>query len=76
MSCLSGKFSDHIYVNIGVRSPLIDPERIVVDPHGVVNYIALLDTGASYSCITSNIVNDLKLQPIGMKQFSTPSGSK
>jgi hypothetical protein len=58
-----------------VRSPLIDSERIVVDPHGVINYTGLLDTGASYSCITNKTVNDLKLQPIGMKQFSTPNGT-
>ncbi len=35
----------------------------------------LIDTGATISCISKNVVKTLKLQPIGVDRVSTPSGT-
>lgn len=37
--------------------------------------IALWDTGATGTCISKELVQKLKLQPIGMQQIQTPSGT-
>lgn len=34
------------------------------------------DTGASGSCVSEDVINDLGLVPIGMQTIQTPSGSK
>ena len=35
----------------------------------------LIDTGATISCISKDVVKKLKLQPIGVDRVSTPSGT-
>ena len=35
----------------------------------------LIDTGATISCISKEVVKNLKLQPIGVDRVSTPSGT-
>lgn len=35
----------------------------------------LIDTGATISCISKDVVKTLKLQPIGIDKVSTPSGT-
>ena len=35
----------------------------------------LIDTGATISCISKDVVKTLKLQPIGVDRVSTPSGT-
>lgn len=35
----------------------------------------LIDTGATISCISKDVVKRLKLQPIGIDKVSTPSGT-
>lgn len=35
----------------------------------------LIDTGATISCISKDVVKTLKLQPIGIDRVSTPSGT-
>lgn len=37
--------------------------------------IALWDTGATGTCVSKELVQKLKLQPIGMQQIQTPSGT-
>lgn len=37
--------------------------------------VALWDTGATGTCISKELVQKLKLQPIGMQQIQTPSGT-
>lgn len=36
---------------------------------------ALIDTGATISCVSKSIVKKLKLMPIGIDKVSTPSGT-
>lgn len=38
--------------------------------------LAQWDTGASGSCVSEDVINDLGLIPIGMQTMQTPSGSK
>lgn len=37
--------------------------------------VALWDTGATGTCVSKELVQKLKLQPIGMQQIQTPSGT-
>ncbi len=43
--------------------------------HGVKRYKALIDTGATSTMITSRVVSDLNLQPVGMLEFYGLDGS-
>ncbi len=54
--------------------------RILVDvaisfAKNKLNANALIDTGATISCISKDVVKLLKLMPIGIDKVSTPSGT-
>jgi hypothetical protein len=76
MSCLSGKFDISIgpLINVGVvpagtLTPLITPNiQIAV-------FSALMDTGASVTCISSHVAQSVGLQPIGMRPMTSATHS-
>lgn len=69
MSCLSGTFDLHIgpliQVGIGIPGPTTVPEPLI-------EYLnALIDTGATLSCISPTIVKALHLKPIGWREMTS-----
>ncbi len=76
MSCLSGKFDISIgpLINVGVvpagtLTPMTAPNiQIAV-------FSALMDTGASATCISSQVAQSVGLQPIGMRPMTSATHS-
>ncbi len=76
MSCLSGKFDISIgpLINVGVvpagaLTPMTTPNiQIAIFP-------ALMDTGASVTCISSQVAQSVGLQPLGMRPMTSATHS-
>jgi aspartyl protease len=67
MPCLSGQFNPNIgiLINVVVLSPgLISPGVNIPTP--LTSFPALVDTGASMTCISPQVVQTVGLQPMGM----------
>jgi len=70
MPALSGQFNPGIgpLINIGVLpAGLLTPTT--AQTVQVTAFPALLDTGASMTCVSPNVAQTLGLQPIGMRQM-------
>ena len=68
MPCLSSSYNRAVgpIINVGVYpSGAFDPTR--PPPGPLVAYPALLDTGASITCISPAVVQAVGLQPIGLR---------
>lgn len=59
----------------GLSRQLVTPAAIWLDKSKSFEAKALWDTGATNSCISKKVVEDLGLIPTGQKKISTPSGS-
>lgn len=68
MPCLSGRFvpSTGPLINVGVLQPgtFAPPGGA---PAQITTFPALIDTGASISCISPNVANTVGLRPMGMR---------
>lgn len=60
--------------SMGIRNKLVNMADIWVDKNKY-HAKALWDTGATNSCISTNVVQALSLVPTGKKNICTPSGS-
>ena len=76
MPCLSGSFNPSTgpLVNVGVLPP-----GLLSSPPGptaqVTTFPALIDTGASATCISPNVAQTVGLQPIGMRSTTSATHS-
>jgi len=68
MPCLSRNFDPRIgpLINVGVLPTGILTPRAVVSTQ-ITTFPALIDTGASLTCISPSIAQTVGLQPIGMR---------
>ncbi|MBX6420559.1 MAG: aspartyl protease family protein [Nevskia sp.] len=76
MPCISGKFDPQlgILVLAGVLPPgSLQQRRANLQ---IRSWPALIDTGASHTCISQAIVNDLGLAPVGMAEVSGVHGAQ
>lgn len=68
MPCLSGRYNKHTgpLINVGVLKPgalgVGSPQ-----PSNIVTFPALIDTGASGTCISPNVAQTLGLRPMGLR---------
>jgi len=69
MPCLSGKFDPAIGPLINIAVLLANTATPTIGQLTV--YPALLDTGASVTCISQSVVQALNLQPIGMRPMAS-----
>lgn len=76
MPCLSGSFNANTgpLINVGVLQPgaLTPATRAIAH---VTTFPALIDTGASATCISPNVAQTLALQPIGMRPMTSATHS-
>lgn len=76
MPCLSSKFErgDGPVINTGIlRAGIFDPINPKWDFH---QFPALLDTGASATCISPTVITAASLKPIGKKPMISATESK
>jgi Aspartyl protease len=76
MPCLSGKFDVGIgpLINIGVlQAGTLTPLAVPISQ--VTAFPALIDTGASATCISSTVAQSVGLQPIGMRPMTSATHS-
>ena len=74
MPCLSGQFNPQVglFLNIVVLPPgRYGPGTTI--PSTVTSFPALIDTGASITCISQQVVQTVGLQAIGMTQMISAS---
>ncbi len=74
MPCLSGRFDPNIgpIINIGVlQAGILTPSF----SGNIATFPALIDTGASVTCISQNVVQAVSLQPIGMRPMVSATHS-
>ena len=75
MPCLSGKFDPNIgpIINIGILpAGSFDPAN---PPKNIHQFPALLDTGASVTCISPRVIDSADLQPIGKRTMTSAIGN-
>jgi len=74
MPCLSGRFDPNIgpLINIGVL-----PVGVLTPSFSgnIATFPALIDTGASVTCISQNVVQAVSLQPIGLRPMVSATHS-
>lgn len=74
MPCLSGRFDPSIgpLINIGII-----PAGLFTPSYSgqITTFPALIDTGASVTCISQNVVEAAGLQPIGMRPMVSATHS-
>jgi len=76
MPCLSGSFSASTgpLINVGVLHPgVLTPSPSPTAQ--VTTFPALIDTGASATCISPNVAQTVGLQPIGMRSMTSATHS-
>jgi len=62
-----------LFTKVNVSLP-ITPEEAQTQKVELKEYIAIWDTGATHSAITKKVVDDLKLQPTGMRETRHAGG--
>lgn len=74
MPCLSGSFIPAIgpLLNVGIAPPTAPGQ---VPPGQVKSFPALIDTGASSTCISAAVAQAVGLQPIGMRPMASATQS-
>jgi hypothetical protein len=74
MPCLSGRFDPGIgpLINIGII-----PAGVFTPSYSekITTFPALIDTGASVTCISQNVAQSVGLQPIGMRPMVSATHS-
>ena len=76
MPCLSGRFNANTgpLINVGVLQPgVLAPASGT--PAQITTFPALIDTGASATCISPNVAQTVGLQPIGMRPMTSATHS-
>lgn len=76
MPCLSGRFDPGIgpLINIGVLQPgVLTPAAPPTTQ--ITTFPALIDSGASATCISPNVAQAVGLQPIGMRPMTSATHS-
>jgi len=81
MPCLSINFNASVgpLISLAVFPFNISQAGITGTPSAPINlsqYMALIDTGASCTCISSKVIGDLKLTPMGKQSVGGVHGSK
>lgn len=76
MPCLSSKFNPQTgpLINIGV-SPVNNLEPNSIATVQTTSFLALIDTGASSTCISSQVAQVIGLRPIGMQPMISATHS-
>jgi predicted aspartyl protease len=72
MPCLSNQYNPGIglLINIGVLSPgILTPATVGSTP--ITAFPALIDTGASITCISSKVAQTVGLKPVGMRPVAS-----
>lgn len=79
MPCIAGRYNNGLIIQIAVFKDVkslqntLSPPQSGQAPRNVKFYSALLDTGATATCISQKVVSDLKLTPIGKAQMISAS---
>ena len=76
MPCLSGRFSPATgpLINVGVLQPgALTP--VLATPPPLTTFPALIDTGASATCISPTVAQTIGLQPMGMRSMTSATHS-
>ena len=76
MPCLSGSFNTNTgpLINVGVLEPgTLAPTSAT--PAQITTFPALIDTGASATCISPNVAQTVGLLPIGMRPMTSATHS-
>jgi hypothetical protein len=74
MPCLSGKFDPQIglLISVGIaRAGDLTPPA----EKPIIQFPALIDTGASHTCISRTVVQSVALRPVGMRPMSSATHS-
>ena len=73
MPFISGNVSENRQIIIGVKiAPFA--QQVPFDANKLQEYRALIDTGATSTCISEKVVSDLNLQSTGLSKVNTASG--
>lgn len=79
MPCLSIQYNPKIgpLVQVAIWPPDFKPQQQTgtADALKIAFYMALIDTGASCTCISPKVVRDLKIPPIGKQPVSGVHGN-
>lgn len=72
-----GQYSAFTTMSNGIANRLINEAQVINNIEHLVadTKAAQWDTGATNTCVSKNIVNLLKLKPVGVMKIQTPSGS-
>ena len=79
MPCISIQFEPNNgpIIQLGIAPPASMQGLIAGQPNiQITGATALLDTGASVTCITSKLAQDVGLKPMGKRPMSSASGTK
>jgi len=66
-----------LFNQVGVFLPVapeVAPEEVKAQNVQLKEYLAIWDTGATHSAITKKVVDDLKLQPTGVRETRHAGG--
>src|ERR1700739_4532614 len=81
MPCLAGNYNPAVGVilQVGILPPsqlgaFQGPQQQGVQPPQLSMFAGLLDTGASVTCVSRNVVQSLALHPSGMTNMSGSTG--
>lgn len=76
MPCLSGRFNANTgpLINVGVLQPGVLTPAAGATPQ-VTTFPALIDTGASATCISPSVAQTVGLQPMGMRPMTSATHS-
>ncbi len=70
MPCITGIIENNqLIINVGIST--VPADEVRSGSGAIVN--ALIDTGAQFTCISSNIAKKLKLRPIGKTRMQSAS---
>jgi Aspartyl protease len=77
MPCISGTYNPTVgpLLQVAVLPAIADPQVLAAPALSLHLYTALLDTGASITCISNKVVTDVKLAPTGKTQMTGSTGN-
>ncbi|SRR5229473_2183330 len=82
MPCLSGNFNPAVGIILQVailpqsQLAILQSQPAPVTAPNITMFAALVDTGASVTCISANVVQQLGLQPAGKTSMSGSTGAQ
>src|SRR5690349_19560928 len=76
MPCLSGRYDEAVGIIINVGVQAVASQADASDsPVSLTTFPALIDTGATITCISPSVAQMLGLQPIGMRPMASATHS-